>query len=900
MTEIAKQRGARRGPKPPTDDLDLGDAFEMDLGDAFEIDEPESGVDLDVKPPPRAPTPESLPRQQAAEDLAASRAWWAPAHEWARGVDRAGRTLGGPSFDTDPIVSMVQQAVDRPQDAAVGAAQGATFDFLDEILGGLAQGYGTSDATYLARLGSDEVDLPDPERQREVGLLADMAVDEATTDAQQMSPELYDLAYGAGATGTAMATGSVLPAGAGIQGVRGVVARPAIAAAYGAAEAGLGGAGRAQEGERLEGFAEAAPIGALYGGLGGVGGEILQGAMRSPGAMEGVTDTLQRHADDSRLSSSGIRGPQALREADQRFAPDIDVAEGTPNPQAGRRELARILREGHIGENALGIPTAQGVQDRGIEMVMETGPQVGNPLRGPSHMGVVESQLDALGAHVDMGEIADDIERSVAHEAQLRAGSAQRSVRALADQVRGVDSEALQVARTEADQLTRRAQELTAASRQAEANLAALPEVVAGPDIPETVAQEAARSRAGVAARVEVMLAEAEQARMVADAAIERANTLARGATGGPVRFSAGHMQRQAFQQRDFPGVPEVYLQRAADIVNEHLDEAARAVPTRMLDASGASINLGMMADRLASELTAEGIDPAVVDQLTRAMRRRGSVPVGQAQQFIRNLQAEMAPPSPGNATPVRRPGRQARVEVPPELVTRAGDMVSQEGDRVSQEWVQSAAERYAREQVDMEAQRLVREGQLVTEADYNRMLQEAIELGPPWQQWTDLNREYGLGRYLMEHASPLAHGGGPQAGLARMAAARSMFTGNPMPMLEQEALGAMTPMLMQQVRGAGTRLLEGAASGSRGLTTTLRRVIGTNPDALGPYARPLMDAMAQGEGAVAAYHYQQSMRDQEYRDMMDRAGIGAEGEDGVDPAVYDILTEGLTTEDVF
>lgn len=861
-------------PAARGDDIDLGDAMEIDLGDAVEFSDAAPAPPVtEGKAPSTGHTPESMARAQEVEEGNARTQRWAGAHDWARRHDaqvaEAQEQFYGelPEPSADWAVSVAEQAYERPIDAAVGFGQGITSNLLDELGAGAgARAYADVDwgaVERMERAQGQEFEAPTLSEMSDTG---EDVVDEATSSAQEMSPELYDTAFGTGAVAQGLAV--PMPSGAGIQGARGMLARPAISAAYGGGFTGLAGAGAAEEGHRMEGFAESAPTGLVYGLGFGVAGEGARTLARAPGALQAGGRRLQELGDDLRLSASGIRGPRALAEADQRFAPPLPPGGAPAGPHGGRRELARMLRERQVGDQILGVgprvPTPHAALDHGVQASMDAGPRIGNPIRGPRHLGETEMELDAMGAYVDRQRIADEIQRAAGHERGF-AGSAYDAVREhLADPIRGGNPAAITAARAEAQQLAERAAELNASAIRAQA-----------------VGSESA----------EVLAREYEAANRAAQQAEQRLQSVIQANSPGPMRFSAGHQQRQMIQRGEWPGVPEQYVQQASDIINQHLVRAAQAVETR--GAAQAPVNMGMMADRVAATLQADGASPAVIEQITNHLRSQPSVPVSQIQSFLQRFRQNMAPPAAAGAGTQagRRGARTPRVPVPPQYLSHVDDVIRGESDRVAQEWQDAYIDRYARERAAEQAEMAAQRGEAV---DMDALIEQYRARGTPTRRWIEDNQEYTLGRYLTDYARPTASSG---LDMGMAGALRRAATGSPGSLVEHELLSRISPMATDYLRGASARVVEGAAVGSQQLGGFLHRLLGENPQALGRFAQPLMQAARQGTGGVAAYHYQQAMRDQEYRDMLEENGISWSEEDGADPEVYDILTEGLTTE---
>jgi hypothetical protein len=168
----------------------------------------------------------------------------------------------------------------------------------------------------------------------------------------------------------------------------------------------------------------------------------------------------------------------------------------------------------------------------------------------------------------------------------------------------------------------------------------------------------------------------------------------------------------------------------------------------------------------------------------------------------------------------------------------------------------------------------------------------------PPGQRWEEVNREYTLGRYLRDRVGADAPGGGgAQQGLARAQAVRGLMSGNPGAFIEQEALAHITPVASGFARGVYARGAEGLAAGTGSLAQRLERAVGADPARFGRFADGIRDAATRGPAEVAAYHYQQSMRDAEYQQMLEENDFLWNDEDGTDPEIYDILSEGLTED---
>jgi hypothetical protein len=317
---------------------------------------------------------------------------------------------------------------EHPEDTAIGAAQGFMSDTFDEIGGGFASQM-LANPQGMAGLGGGI--SPDfdglPEGMPNQGAMTE-SLREADQTAANRSPTAHSMGYGAGALGQAAAlpiSTARLP----------WYLRPAAEAGIGSVQAAAQGAGATDYGPRGEGAMQAMPMGAAFGLGGGLLGTGADLALRAPGATSGMADTMSQHADQMRLSASGVGHRPALNAADQAFG-------GT---MRGRRVLAGRLREHGLGEVG-GIPMPGRALDDAFALRQEVGPEIGNPLRPRLRQGTMEEsalglspfeqEMDSLGAYVNMDEVADEIAQSATHEAG-DVGSATQAVQQFADRFRG-------------------------------------------------------------------------------------------------------------------------------------------------------------------------------------------------------------------------------------------------------------------------------------------------------------------------------------------------------------------------------------------------------------------------------------------------------------------------------
>lgn len=711
------------------------------------------------------------------------------------------------------------EGYDHPE-ALMGAYQGMMGNWGDED-GGLMAEAGAADPTYglgvdgamMLPLGFEQ---PSQDEVAEAGADATDYIRTTDQEAREAAPNAYGAAYAGGALAQTAAV--PMPSTAGMP----WYIRLLGGTLQGEAQGALAASGAADEGDRLTAAQEGAQVGGAWGLGGAVAGEGLQAAFRAPGAMRGAGESLGRHADRMRLSQSGVRGPGAIQAADRTFAEGGGFG-------SGRHALAEELRSRGHGEVA-GIPMpGQSFEDT-LELLNTAGPEIGNPLRGTEHMGDVERQLDAAGAHVDMNRVADEIIRRSAHEESIGAGGARDAVVDFAEQLRG------------------RPRRVPLATERYD---------------PEAQAYGAA---SGTPRYAEVP-----------------ANPI--------VRFSAAHRQRQALQQREFPGVPQQYIDMADEVLSREMASAAQAADIQALETAGATIDLVRIADDVEQSMRTAGERPEAIAALVGPLREQGAVPLGQGRavqsRLLRDIRARQLA------------ARQAAGQVV------GPDTAIPEG---ASPRVRAAAEarlaRRAAERQVAEASQVPIPGryvQAVQEA-IDGQVQEALGSAGPGlaDQWGDLNRTYSLGRFMLQHgraADAAGSGGGMMIGEGQ--AMRDALAGDPRAIMRMEATRHGARLGRDIAGGLWTR---GAEAGSRTMVNVadaLQGMLGSNPERLGPYAQDIAREAARGPAQLAAWHYQQAMRDQAYRDWLAEQGLGGTGEDA-DTEPYDFLTQGLTAEDIY
>jgi hypothetical protein len=332
-------------------------------------------ADAPIKDAPSLDTsdPEVMARAQAAEDhnRRQGRVRDVLYPEDDGSIDAAIRESGA----ADPYRQLAHagyEAIENPEDFSIGAAQGFMSNMFDDAVSGLAGAYEGDPSAFVGGESSGMLRMARPdmfgdeESIDRVRTEVDDEVDQRIATAQERSPAGYGAGHAAG--GLAQAAAVPIPGVSGLPWYARLGGHTLEAATMG----GLGAAGDAEDGERLDAFGEGALEAAPYGLLGfglGTAGDMMS---RSPGATRGMAEFAGRQGDDARLDASGIRGPAARRQLDERYG----------GAGVGRREFARELRERHVGER-FGIPMPGPALDDAFEMRASVGPDIGNPLAGP-------------------------------------------------------------------------------------------------------------------------------------------------------------------------------------------------------------------------------------------------------------------------------------------------------------------------------------------------------------------------------------------------------------------------------------------------------------------------------------------------------------------------------------